>query len=126
MKEIAKKELTDGNDHEEMIRQGTPRRKKLIEKPPTTIIVGDSMTKYIDSERISKSVKHSRVFLESYRGADIEAMGHHVKPCLRKQPNNLILHVGANDIRDKTASEVADGIVDLCQNISIHYSKQRL
>ena len=40
-------------------------------------------------------------------------MSHHIKPCLVKEPDNIILHVGTNGIKDKDVEEIVDGIVHI-------------
>ena len=58
------------------------------------------MTKRIDVRRIAKSIKNTcnsnaRVYVQTFRGADTEAMVHYMKPCLKKKTDNLILHVSS-------------------------------
>ena len=56
-------------------------------KVPNTVIIGDSMTKHLDSRRLqrfSKTVR--RVSTQTYRGATIEYMKHHIRPSLAKKP----------------------------------------
>ena len=40
-------------------------------------------------------------------------MTHHIKPFLAKQPDQIVLHVGTNDIRGKQAKEIVDGIMKI-------------
>ncbi len=55
--------------------------------------------------------------MESYSGANCDAMKHHIKPCLAKNPDVVILHVGTNDIVQKNAKGVAE-IGNMIQNQS--------
>ena len=40
-------------------------------------------------------------------------MTHHIKPCLAKHPDQIVLHVGTNNIRDKQPKEIVDGIMKI-------------
>ncbi len=63
-------------------------------------------------------VSGMRIRKETYRGAKVDAMKHHVKPCLTSKPDRLILHVGTNDIGStKDEKEVIKGIGDICEVI---------
>ncbi|CAB4024462.1 RNA-directed DNA polymerase from transposon BS, partial [Paramuricea clavata] len=87
-------------------------------KSRTTVIISDSMTKHIDVQRLERSVRGSKVRLETYSGANVEAISHHVQPCLKKKPDDLIIHVGTNDLKAKSSSDVANEIINLCTGIS--------
>lgn len=45
-------------------------------------------------------------------------MNDYVKPSIKKKPDNLILHVGRNNLSRDDSSVVAEKIVDLCQTIT--------
>ena len=51
--------------------------------------------------------------VETYRGSTTEAMTYYIKVCLAKQPDQIVLHVGTNDIRDKQPKEIVDGIMKI-------------
>ena len=76
------------------------------DKKTTTVIVGDSMVKYLNANRLKRSMPtgNHNIHVETYRGSTTEAMAHHIRPCLVKQPDHIVLHVGTNDIRDKHAA----------------------
>ncbi len=68
-----------------------------------TVVIGDSMIKQIDCKRLQRAAngqysRGMRIRKETYRGANVDAMNHHVKPCLTSKPDKIILHVGTNDI----------------------------
>ncbi|CAB4001237.1 Hypothetical predicted protein [Paramuricea clavata] len=69
----------------------------------TTYIVGDSMIKHLDCHRLKRSVQNGnkRVHAETYRGTTTDAMQYHIKPCLQRKPDEIILHVGTNDLKEK-------------------------
>ena len=89
---------------------------------PSTIIVGDSIVKRLNSHSMSKSTK-SKVIVRSFPGARIKDMYHYMKPALQDvgKPANVILHVGTNDLKDKSPQSVADEIQDLARFIEINY-----
>ena len=41
-------------------------------------------------------------------------MQHYTKPCVQRNPDEIILHVGTNDLKNKTATEVTGGILRVC------------
>ena len=45
------------------------------------------------------------------------AMKDYLKPNLEPNPDEVVLHVGTNDLRTKSPQEVADGIVDLGRQV---------
>ena len=54
-----------------------------------------------------------------FPGVQVEDIYHYVKPTLSKatEPFNVVLHVGTNDLVDKTPKAVADGTVNLAKHI---------
>jgi prefoldin subunit 5 len=39
-------------------------------------------------------------------------MSHHIRPCVPRKPDQIILHVGTNYIRDKQTNEIVNGILE--------------
>jgi lysophospholipase L1-like esterase len=99
--------------------KGKSRNKKINKASTSTVIIGDSLIKHLDSRRLQRSIKgeESKVFAETYRGAKISAIKHHIKPCLDKKPTQVILHVGTNDLPEKHPSKIVDGIAEICDII---------
>jgi hypothetical protein len=89
------------------------------DKKTNTVIVGDSMVQYLNANRLKRSrpTGNKKIHVETYRGSSTEAMAHHIRPYLVKQPDQIVLHVGTNDIRDKQPEEIVDGIMKI-QKIS--------
>ena len=76
------------------------------------------MIKHLDGRRLQCSSKAPRrVLTQTYRGATIKDMKDHVKPCLTRKPDEVILHVGTNDLPKKSAQEIANGIIDIVNTI---------
>ena len=74
-------------------------------------IAGDSMIQHVQGWSLSSENRH--VAVKSFSGARVEDMEDYLKPLIRKEPDELILHVGTNNIRDDNPREVAEGIVNL-------------
>ena len=116
-------ETTRSTQTEISRKENHPRMKKSSERKPdetttdqeTVILVGDSMIKHLDRGRLRKSVakKALKISTESYSGANCDAMKHHIKPCLAKNLDLVILHVGTNDIAQKNAKEIAKGVAEI-------------
>ena len=84
---------------------------------PVTAILGDSTLKFINGNRLSKSLE-TKVQVKSFPGARIKDMKHYTIPTLEDlNPNEVVLHIGTNDLRDHEPREVAESIVDLANEI---------
>ena len=60
-----------------------------------TVIWGDSMLKHLNSWEMSKKVKSDcKIFVKHFSGATTNCMKDYMKPSLRKDPNQIVLHVG--------------------------------
>ena len=98
-------------------------------KPPSTtaVVLGDSIIKRLNSYRMSKDGK-SKVISRSFSGARVRDMYDYMKPTLQavSKPCNVVLHVGTNDLQDKSAQEVADLLVDLAQHIEDKYPETKV
>ena len=44
-------------------------------------------------------------------------MRSHVVPTVDKSPDQICLHVGTNDLKSSTLSDVADAIIDLAREV---------
>ena len=67
---------------------------------------------------ISKKVTSDcKIFVKHFSGTTTNCMEDYMKPALRKDPNDIILQVGTNDlILDRTLRDIATSIV----NLSLH------
>lgn len=86
------------------------------EKVSTTLLIGDSMIKNIQGTKLGEAVGH-RVVVKSFSGATTKAMKDYLKPNLELSPNQVVLHVGTNDLKQKEPRHVADSIVNLARQI---------
>ena len=82
----------------------------------TTIIAGDSILKHLNSHKISKDNK--KVKVAKFPGCTIRDIRDHIKPILRKKPDQLIIHVGTNSVRDyENPSTCCNEIINLVSSI---------
>ena len=93
-------------------------KKKLV------FIAGDSIIQHVQGWKLSTSDKH--VAVKSFSGARIADMDDYLKPLLRKDPDEIILHVGTNNIRDESPRSVAEGIVNLVTQAQQDFPSTRL
>ena len=77
----------------------------------TTLITGDSILTGIQESRLKKA--KVRVFL----GATVNDLYDYLTPLLKKQPSNIILHIGSNDAPFKSSETILGEISDLRANI---------
>ena len=81
---------------------------------PVTVIAGDSIIQNIRGWSLSKA---NKVVVKSFPGATTEDMEDFIKPILRKEPDNIIIHVGTNDVKAQEPRLTAEGIVNLALQI---------
>lgn len=96
-----------------------------IQEPQTIrqkeiIIAGDSILKNLQGQKLSKE---SRVKISSFPGCTTLDMKDYVKPLLRRNPAEIILHVGTNSLRScNSARAYAEEIVDLASMVGTESS----
>ncbi|CAB3986617.1 Hypothetical predicted protein [Paramuricea clavata] len=98
------------NKHEQLNqKQDEPQAKGNTSA--TVIIVGDSIIKHLNKRRLQRSItKTHKIRTGTYSGAN----------------NKIILHVGTNDIGNKEATEIAEGIAEIGQLIKQVSSKTEI
>ena len=74
------------------------------------------MISRIPGKDLGKAVGH-RVIVKPFSGATTMAMNHYLKPNLEPSPNEVILHIGTNDLKTREPKAVAESIVDLARQI---------
>lgn len=85
------------------------RRKKVI-------IVGDSTLKYLQGHKMSQN---SQVKIATFLGCTTQDMKDHIKPLLRKNPDEIIIHVRTNSLRSSsTPCECAIELIDVAESVS--------
>ena len=88
-----------------------PDDKRLV------VIAGDSIVQHVHGWELSDAKQ--RVAVKSFSGSKTEDMADYLKPLMRKTPDEIIVHVGTNDVKDdtKSAEVVAAGILNLGNQI---------
>lgn len=81
----------------------------------TTVIIGDSIISKLSGWKMSD--KANRITIRAFPGSKIEDMKDYIKPTLRSPPDNLILHIGSNNLRSDDSRSVAEEIVKTCEEI---------
>jgi lysophospholipase L1-like esterase len=76
------------------------------------------MIKGLRPDKISKSVKHKAQF-KSFPGSTVEDLTDYIKPSLKRKLKNIIVQVGTNDLKRKSAKDVAKSIDKLCKSIKL-------
>lgn len=66
-----------------------------LPKSPEVMVIGDSMTKFLDEKSLSKKVN---VKSFSYPGANLDDIADHIKPAIRQKPKKIIIHAGTNNV----------------------------
>ena len=85
-------------------------------KQREVFLVSDSILKNLQGRKMSNSAK---VKISSFPGCSTQDMRDHIRPILRKNPDEIVLHVGTNSRRSSTsARECAEEIVNLAHMIS--------
>ena len=64
--------------------------------------------------------------VKSFSGARITDVEDYLKPLPRKEPEEIILHVGTNNIRDEGPRSVAEGIAIMVTQIQQDFTTTRL
>ena len=81
-------------------------------KKPVIVIAGDSLIKNVQGWRLYIGMKVKTVVKASPR-ASVEDMFDYIKPTIKHHPEEIILHVGTNDLKNSDSRKNAERIVDL-------------
>ena len=80
-----------------------------------TVIIGDSIVSKLSGWKMSD--KTNRIRIRAFSGSKVEDMSDYIKPMLKTQPDNVILHTGTNNLRLDEPQQVAEKIVQICEQI---------
>ena len=88
-------------------------------KSPTASKPDDKRLVFIAGDSIVQHSAKQRMAVKSFSGSKTEDMADYLKPLMRKTPDEIIVHVGTNDVKDvtKSAEVVAAGILNLGNQI---------
>ena len=79
--------------------------------------------KQIQGWKLGKKVGH-RVVVKAFSGATATDMNHYLKPTLEKNPQQILLHEGTNDLRDQNPNVIVDNVVELAREIESETNAQ--
>ena len=79
-------------------------------------VVGDSMLNMIQ-ENYNVNTKTTNVKVPA-SGATIEDLHDCILPIARKEPDNLIIHAGTNNIRNDTSEKIVEKLMKLHDHVS--------
>ena len=75
------------------------------------------MISRINGRQVGNQLGH-RVVDKSFPGATADDMRHYIKPTITKNPEQVLIHVGTNDLQNSEPAKIADTIVDLAREIT--------
>ena len=81
----------------------------------STVIIGDSIISKVQGWRMSDN--SNRISVKSFSGAKVEDMSHYIKPTLAHSPDNVILHIGTNNLKKDNPDVLCNKIETLCKAI---------
>lgn len=71
----------------------------------------------VKREGCKMSNKNNRVFIKAFPGATADDMVDHIKPIIRRKPDNIILHADTNNLKTDVSHAVNDKIISVCEYI---------
>ena len=91
----------------------------------TTVIIGDSMVKNVQSWRMRRLLSHGdKIFVKSFSGATTDDMSFYAVPSSRTKPDKMIIDTGVNDlINENNNKKVAQNITALAESIKTEESQ---
>ena len=107
---------------EEKIQSSSSKREEKkedvrVDGKPTIVIPGDSIVKDVKGWLMSRD---KRVKVNSFSGANIEDMEDFLTPIIRRKPDEIILHVGTNNLQNDSPGMIENNVLKLAQKIENH------
>ena len=108
----------DVNYHDQSVGEFSKHDEKSKHKlkKKVTVIAGDSMLKHLQGWKLFDINNH--VVVKSFADTTINDMEDYLKPVIRKEPETIVHHIGANDLRNLSPKQVAEGITNLGSQIN--------
>ena len=69
-------------------------------------------------ENYNVNTKTANVKIHAFSGATIEDLHDYIFPIARKEPDNLIIHAGTNNIRNDTSEKIVEKLMQLHDHMS--------
>lgn len=84
-------------------------------KPTRTVIIGDSIISGLKGWRMSD--KTNKITVRSIAGSKLEGMTHYIIPTLEQKPDNIVVHIGTNNLYHNSPQEISEKMIKLCETI---------
>ena len=82
------------------------------------MILGDSIVNHLNSWKMSKKTKNSKVYVRSFPSAKVQCMDGYKKLSMRDEPDYFIVHIGTNELNLELSSKsMTESIVDLIMSL---------
>ena len=75
------------------------------------------MLKYLNPRKMQQG-QEQKITIKTFSGAKFEDMDHYVKPTLCTTPDEIILHIGTNNLRNNNPSVVITAMGNLADTIA--------
>ena len=76
------------------------------------------MIRNINYRDLSKSCFKEKIYVKAFPGADVSDMQHYSMPTVKRDPNTIIIHCGANILQDHDSPDaLAQEIIDLATSL---------
>ena len=108
------------NDSEKRIKENQTGKAVVNKNMQKAFILGDSIVKHIQGWEITKKLDDKqKVYVRQFSGSKVSCMKDYVKPPIRENNLDHILHVGTNDVpSEKTPHVIAQSIVGLAKTVA--------
>ena len=74
------------------------------------------MIKHLNPRQLQNGI-NCKVAIKTFPGAGIDDMFHYVRPTVSTRPDEIILHIGTNDLKTKSPETFAESVVNLGNSI---------
>ena len=79
------------------------------------------MLKFIKGRKLSSQISNqSLTYVKAFPGVTLQDMSDFIMPSLCRKPEEVILHVGTNNLKFSEPQEIAEGIINLGLKIQNH------
>ena len=89
-----------------------------VEERKSVIVCGDSLLNNIDGKGLSS--KKSKVVVRSFPGANSSEMLDYIKPLVNKKPQQMIIHIGTNDLTLKNPTDTIENLDNIRKLVTQH------
>ena len=117
--EVIVEELDPKQNYEGLVEKECTEKVEQRENKERVLMIGDSMVKHIDEEKIGRAYRGEATCL-SISGAKIENLKSKLNNMLKPYHSTIVIHVGTNDLVDETAEEVCNNLEKLVRDIKPH------